>query len=771
MKLMNLFRMFVRDIREWIVQYFIFLVIPMIICSAFFLSTYQGIWEETKNSNIAALQFIASDLEQVFSESFLLEYNIQNSNRVNEAVKLSQPLNADKRYALADAANEIMGYIGSDNWLKNYYVYMPKSDMVLSVASYITGDELYRRLGENLGYTGEQWKELLSSKNDRILLDNHDTGTIAYVSSFPKFANNVSANVIIMFDENNFQIMLSSLDYLEGSSMMLLDDNNRILLGRNMNDMNADDFNIYAELTEEYNTIEINGKKVVAAGIALENIGIKVVSIVPYKVFWQTALSSLGWFALAALVCICIGIGVAVFFSLGQKNTWGKFRTILRAKYDKQPDALGFRKKEISAAIDNVVKEYNWMQQKLHSVEGIKKELLLSAALVGRIRPIDISAVFEKNEFFYEPDNFVVIIFRANRFSHMFDASDTETKTSETELGMFSHMVMMMIEMLRDADMSYEILNLDEKIVCIMEFGNLDKDMVYDKITKLEALREDMSRDMHEVFHTISISDIHDSILFLNVAYNEAVRVMEYQIAAEADLIMSYSKMVQETEMSYLYSLENEIELTHFIYEGKAEEAKQLFKAIYEKNIAVIKGSEVLAQCLIWNLTASILRTENELTEAMHIQKLPNILGIIDTKTSLDEARIIWETRIETICKEVLEAKKGKGNVVAEQVKEYILNHYTDSNLSNTEIADYFQMNVTYLSTFFKEKTGITPLAYIQKVRLDEAKRLLLSTNLTIEVISERVGINAASTLVRLFKKYEGVTPTAYAKKNRKNKK
>ena len=104
----------------------------------------------------------------------------------------------------------------------------------------------------------------------------------------------------------------------------------------------------------------------------------------------------------------------------------------------------------------------------------------------------------------------------------------------------------------------------------------------------------------------------------------------------------------------------------------------------------------------------------------------------------------------------------GRKNLIAEQIKEYIEDNYTDQSLSNRDIAEYFHMNISYLSTFFKENTGTNLVSYIHKVRLEKAKELLENTNLTLEEISQRVGCSSAQVISRLFKKYEGITPAAY---------
>ena len=147
---------------------------------------------------------------------------------------------------------------------------------------------------------------------------------------------------------------------------------------------------------------------------------------------------------------------------------------------------------------------------------------------------------------------------------------------------------------------------------------------------------------------------------------------------------------------------------------------------------------------------------------------MQNLLDNISSMITLHEAKEILVQRISQICDEVTRVKGKKGDILAGQLKEYIEEHFEDPNLSNREIAEYFHMNISYLSTFFKEKTGMSPLTYIHTVRLENAKELLLNTELTLEEISSRVGCNNSVTLNRLFKKYEGITPAVYKKKNRK---
>lgn len=754
----------VQDVREWIVSYLVILVIPIVICSVFFLYTYFVIWEETRDSNTAAMQLVTSELDQVFEESFLLEYSIQNNRNVKESAQIALPLDASKRFLLSRAAKEVQAYTGKDKWIKSLYVYFPKNEVVLAVSgAYMEQKTLYERFGRSCGFTMEEWEALLKQRNNRTFLVNQDTGTIGYISSLPMQDVHVTMNVILELDYEYIQNILGSLDYMKNSGIVLTDMEDRVLTSRKLEDIDIETLSVQIDSDTGYQNVTIGGERMMASCMEVQRVGLKLVSIVPYREFWKKALARLVSFLAVLLLCILTGTGVAYFFSVGKQRTWGKFKRIVTRKLEGHSEGIRFRNKEVAAAIENIVQEYDAMQKQLSSVDSMKKELLVTAALKGRIRAEEVEYVFKKNKVLYEIGGYVVILFQLSHFDDIFDVKETENSTQDIDL--IRQTVMSIVQELSEKKFKCETLNLEEKIVCIVDFGNQNKEECYERVKELENI---FKPERLSVFQAISISDVHKNIFSLHNAYSEASRVMEYQLVRGDEPVMSYLEMVKKTQMSYLYSLENETALIHWIYAGRKEAALQLFEEIYEKNIINANGSEELRKCLMWNLTASVLRAENELKDRISLADMQDLLEDMGSRISLQEARKILEQRIGSICEEVAKAKGKKGDLIAEQVKEYIQEHYADPNLSNGEIAEHFQMNISYLSTFFKEKTGMSPLTYIHWVRLEKARELLRDTDLNVEGISQNVGCNNSVTLTRLFKKYEGITPAAYRKRNRR---
>lgn len=77
-------------------------------------------------------------------------------------------------------------------------------------------------------------------------------------------------------------------------------------------------------------------------------------------------------------------------------------------------------------------------------------------------------------------------------------------------------------------------------------------------------------------------------------------------------------------------------------------------------------------------------------------------------------------------------------------------------------IARSFNVSTRTLLRRFKSETGISPLSCLQTMRIEAAKQLLVSNNLRIAAVAERVGYSDPSTFVRLFGREVGHTPARY---------
>ena len=124
-----------------------------------------------------------------------------------------------------------------------------------------------------------------------------------------------------------------------------------------------------------------------------------------------------------------------------------------------------------------------------------------------------------------------------------------------------------------------------------------------------------------------------------------------------------------------------------------------------------------------------------------------------------------FKKELKSILNELIEYKKTQDTASTsssrmEEIKQYILHHYTENELTAAAIAAEFKMSSSYLSRAFKESTGTNILDYIQRLRVDAAKKLLQTES--VRSAAQQVGFWDTQGLVRAFKKHEGVTPSEY---------
>lgn len=113
--------------------------------------------------------------------------------------------------------------------------------------------------------------------------------------------------------------------------------------------------------------------------------------------------------------------------------------------------------------------------------------------------------------------------------------------------------------------------------------------------------------------------------------------------------------------------------------------------------------------------------------------------------------------------KEIVIENDFKKNKQLEYIKNYIDSHFA-MDLKLDVLSEVGYINKYYLIHQFKKLYDITPMDYVNHVRLNAAKDLLKNSDLSMQEISSTVGFNSQSYFNQLFKKKEGLTPSKYRK-------
>ena len=112
----------------------------------------------------------------------------------------------------------------------------------------------------------------------------------------------------------------------------------------------------------------------------------------------------------------------------------------------------------------------------------------------------------------------------------------------------------------------------------------------------------------------------------------------------------------------------------------------------------------------------------------------------------------------------IFNGQKDHGDEKVLEIQEEIEKNYTQ-NFSVADLADNYALNRRTLERRFKSATGNSVIEYLQRVRIEGAKKILENANQTVSDAMFDVGYNDAKAFREVFRKYVGVSPLDYKKK------
>lgn len=257
----------------------------------------------------------------------------------------------------------------------------------------------------------------------------------------------------------------------------------------------------------------------------------------------------------------------------------------------------------------------------------------------------------------------------------------------------------------------------------------------------------------------LSIGSIQEDINLLAKSYIDARTNLEFSNNNEnntliKDFISKYDDILQEVNILISNNNINEayLKISSLLLELQKEQLPfKLIRSVYFELI------------IMYN---------NYIDKNKHSLSYNHIdLSVLYQIKTLDELNDVFKE----ISSELIQLIKNKASIEPsklsiEKIQEYVLENYTDYSFSLQLVSDKFNVSSSYLSQYFKDKTGITMLDYITNLKMNKAKDLLITTNLTLKDISDQIGYSNISSFIRRFKQVTSMTPGEF-KRNHLNEK
>ncbi|MEK3723967.1 AraC family transcriptional regulator [Paenibacillus sp. FSL H8-0034] len=491
--------------------------------------------------------------------------------------------------------------------------------------------------------------------------------------------------------------------------------------------------------------------------------GWSYVTVIPTAQILQKVQTSRIIFTYSAVVIFLIGILIS--FILANKN-YGSLRNIVQMIVDRRVlkgtadnmDEISY----LSQAFDEVITEKEGLMSQLGSRRGMMKERLLLSLLKGKqdIQPQHLHNMMEASALTFSYSSFSTLLF----FIDDYDRFRTENSVSMQNLFKFS-IINIAEELSGEVGHGYGVDLIDDRGIALVLNVKADKNNK-EHITAVAVKIKSFFRENYKFSLTVGIGRIYNDVSMICDTYAEASKAILYRFIKGNDQIIFYEDIEWEKQQHYRYPAELEMQLVRVIKQGKAEESQMIVAEIFDEIVNQPLSLEA-AKYISSGIMNKVFNTMDEMNDKLndYFQKDLELLINHDFETLEMTKRKICE-----FCKQLSEyideQKESKNVDLSDRIMAYLQDHYNDNSLSQESIAQEFDLSPSYLSRFIKDQTGYTQKQHIDLLRMNEAKKLLATSSLTVKQIVEQVGYVDETNFIRKFKKLEGITPMLYRKAN-----
>lgn len=185
---------------------------------------------------------------------------------------------------------------------------------------------------------------------------------------------------------------------------------------------------------------------------------------------------------------------------------------------------------------------------------------------------------------------------------------------------------------------------------------------------------------------------------------------------------------------------------------------------IMDINIPIINGLKVIEQAKAKhpNMAFIIVSGYDDFAwcrQALRLQITDYILKPVDYQEfgkCIDRLKIsLYENRVAS-----QETTSDEQRPIL-KITTYLQEHLAE-DISLSLLSQQFHLNPQYISQLFRSEIGVNFLTYLTDIRLDHARKLLISTDLSITDIAMESGYSDYRVFTKVFKKAEGITPSRY---------
>jgi len=402
----------------------------------------------------------------------------------------------------------------------------------------------------------------------------------------------------------------------------------------------------------------------------------------------------------------------------------------------------------LSQAFERMIREEDRLFSLLESTKNNNRSAYLLNLLQGKTSE-DMDKEFTGIDFPFE--YFTCTVIFIDKYSEF-----TNVYSSEQQEYMKAFMLEVS-EQLISREYNCAGLLYQRKSIAIIVNHERESDIGVDLMDIFAKLQDELSKVMDNTI-SIGVGNTCRNQSGVTDSFDHALDALKYKLITGYGSI-NFWKNVENSESAYFFPYAREKQLFNLINSGIMDKIGETVRELVgEVRLQESMNYENIVQIFI-QLTVNTVKLllDQNLNIGMVFGSSYNIYHILSDKETLDDIEV-WLIEMFTRIAEYMSGARNMSKGHFDRALEYIHDNYR-KDIDINAIAENVGLSYSYLRKVFKDETGDNIINYINHIRVEESKRLLLQTGMTVKEIALNLGYNNEQSFLRFFKKYEECSP------------
>lgn len=289
---------------------------------------------------------------------------------------------------------------------------------------------------------------------------------------------------------------------------------------------------------------------------------------------------------------------------------------------------------------------------------------------------------------------------------------------------------------------------IGDTAVFLLNYESTDSDLLcrIEELIRQQWEKEDIRMRQSEVFMSESqmVSIYEQTLLFFH-----------------KELGLPGETILQEKEEVLIFDRWKKALMLREYAEAKAMVPEVLASYVLSADDAYVRTSR---QYAVINTVIQSAQGEDTRYHGNHMPEWMNALKGCDSVKELSACLKEILSEFEDLGSQYTMRQKER---LSYKIKKIIEENYNQHFLGLCYISEQVGVSTSYVSKVFKEEYGIGVVEYMNELRIEAAKKLMEKEGITIKEVAEQVGFTSDIHFIRIFKKYENITPGVYKRQNK----